>query len=83
MENGPAIITLDDLTSEPELTETESEGDDADDLGWQKIPKPAGEAGRSGSGGYSLEKSLGWDKDRYAKMIVRQFNYKAVVDSSL
>lgn len=71
IEKGPAIISLDELTSEPELTESESEGDDVDATGWQKIPKPAGEAGRSGSGGYSLEKALGWDKDRYAKMIVR------------
>ncbi|KAF5328349.1 hypothetical protein D9619_013348 [Psilocybe cf. subviscida] len=66
---GPAIITLDELTSEPELTETESESDQVDNSGWQKIPKPAGEAGRSGSGGYSLEKALGWDKDKYTKMI--------------
>lgn len=72
---GPAEITLDDLTSEPELTESESEGDspDPDASSWRMIPKPAGEAGRRGSGGYSLEEALGWDKDKYAAMIVRQF----------
>lgn len=82
MEKGPATITLDELTSEPELTETESESDGVDAMGWQKIPKPAGEAGRSGSGGYSLEKALGWDKDRYAKMIVRRQIHKYVVSDS-
>lgn len=67
----PAIVTLDDLTSEPELTESESEYQEGP--GWRMIAKPAGEAGRSRSGGFSLEKSLGWDKDKYDKMIVSFF----------
>ncbi|KDR65034.1 hypothetical protein GALMADRAFT_217705 [Galerina marginata CBS 339.88] len=29
------------------------------------IPKPGGEAGKTNSGGYNLEKALGWTKKRY------------------
>ncbi|KAG0698979.1 hypothetical protein DFH29DRAFT_1002366 [Suillus ampliporus] len=33
-----------------------------------KIPKPEGEAGRLGCGGYNLEKALNWDADRFKKL---------------
>ncbi|KAG1728746.1 uncharacterized protein EDB91DRAFT_1253344 [Suillus paluster] len=33
-----------------------------------KIPKPEGEAGRPGRGGYNLEKALNWDADQFKKL---------------
>ena len=35
-----------------------------------KIQKPPGEAGRRNSGGFNLEKVLGWEVERYNDMIV-------------
>lgn len=40
------------------------------DSNGSKIPKPEGEAGRPGRGGYNLEKSLNWDADRFKKLKV-------------
>jgi hypothetical protein len=36
-----------------------------------KIPKPEGEVGRPGRGGYSLETALSWDAERFKKLKVR------------
>jgi hypothetical protein len=36
----------------------------------KKVPKPPGEAGRRNSGGFNLEKALGWEVERYNDMIV-------------
>jgi hypothetical protein len=35
------------------------------------IPKPEGEAGRPGRGGYNLEKELGWNKKEFERVKVR------------
>lgn len=35
-----------------------------------KIPKPPGEAGRPGSGGFNLEEALGWSKDYFTAVQV-------------
>lgn len=35
------------------------------------IPKPEGEAGRPGRGGYNLQASLGWSKKEYTQLKVR------------
>ncbi|THV01482.1 hypothetical protein K435DRAFT_617871, partial [Dendrothele bispora CBS 962.96] len=35
------------------------------------VPKPHGENGRPGRGGYALKDVLGWDKDEYKKVQVR------------
>lgn len=35
-----------------------------------KIPKPDGEVGRPGRGGYNLEVALGWQKEKFAKVKV-------------
>ena len=43
-----------DTSSESSLTSLESSSN--------KIPKPDGEAGRPGRGGYNLEVQLAWDK---------------------
>jgi hypothetical protein len=41
-----------------------------DNPGTSKIPKPNGEAGRTNSGGYNLQKALSWDTLRYENFIV-------------
>jgi hypothetical protein len=35
-----------------------------------KIPKPPGEAGRKNSGGFNLEKALGWTSAKYNQLAV-------------
>lgn len=40
-----------------------------------KIPKPPGEAGRPGSGGFNLEETLGWPKEEFNKI---QVSYKSL-----
>ena len=57
--------------SSPELSElSELEESDAEGGAKDKIPKPLGEVGRSGCGGFNLEEELGWEKDRYTTFIV-------------
>ena len=36
----------------------------------RKIPKPTGEVGRPGSGGYNLRAAMGWDDDDYERLRV-------------
>ena len=36
-----------------------------------KIPKPEGEVGRPGRGGYNLHDSLGWQSNQFARLRVR------------
>ncbi|KAJ3759353.1 hypothetical protein EV360DRAFT_69584 [Lentinula raphanica] len=43
----------------------DSDSDSEDD---DKIPKPVGEAGRPGRGGYSLQAALSWPEERYGKV---------------
>ncbi|KAJ3751643.1 hypothetical protein EV360DRAFT_89526 [Lentinula raphanica] len=43
----------------------DSDSDDDDD---DKIPKPLGEAGRPGRGGYNLRDALNWPEERYGKV---------------
>ncbi|KAJ3507462.1 hypothetical protein NLJ89_g6293 [Agrocybe chaxingu] len=62
----------DDLELDPDLTE-EDDGTEDSDL----IPKPPGEAGRPGRGGYALKEVLGWDERQYqafAKYMTRLVN---------
>ncbi|KAJ3740308.1 hypothetical protein EV360DRAFT_90432 [Lentinula raphanica] len=44
----------------------ESDSDDSDDD--DKIPKPTGEAGRPGRGGYSLRAALKWSDEKHGKV---------------
>lgn len=37
------------------------------------VPKPPGEVGRPSRGGYNLRDALGWDKDEYKLVMVRDF----------
>ena len=37
-----------------------------------KIPKPRGEVGRPGSGGYNLKAAMGWNGDEYERLRVRE-----------
>ena len=53
--------------SESTLTSlSEDEGD--------KIPKPTGEAGRPGRGGYNLEEKLGWGSEGFKQLKVSSFS---------
>ena len=50
----------------PSESSSESDGED----GVQLIPKPNGEAGRPGRGGYNVEESLGWPTKEYRQLKV-------------
>jgi hypothetical protein len=59
-----------DATSESEsdrASESDSDSAASDDY---LIPKPDGEAGRPGRGGYSLEQTLRWEHKKYSKVKV-------------
>jgi hypothetical protein len=63
--------------SEPSPTPTESSLsslESEDDIGIRKIPKPNGEAGRPGRGGYNLEEKLGWGEDGFKELKVRMYH---------
>jgi hypothetical protein len=48
-----------------------SENEDMVTVGKKKaVPKPPGEAGRRNSGGFNLEKALGWEAERYNDLMV-------------
>lgn len=55
-----------ELSEELEPTDHEGEFDEAEGL----IPKPHGEAGRPGRGGYNLQEALGWPNVDYSKLKV-------------
>ena len=60
-----------DATSEIEsdgVSESDSDNATSEDY---LIPKPDGEVGRPGRGGYSLEKTLRWEHKKYSKVKVR------------
>lgn len=48
------------------------ESEDGDNNEERKIPKPCGEPGRPGSGGYRLEDKLGWNKATFEAITVRK-----------
>lgn len=55
-----------DHESESVLSEiSDSDEDSEGSVNLNKIPKPNGEAGRANSGGYNLEKALGWEEKRF------------------
>jgi hypothetical protein len=56
---------LSELSSMPDNDDNESTSSKVD-----KIPKPPGEAGRKNSGGFNLEKALGWTPAKYNKLTV-------------
>lgn len=72
------IVATDD--NEDPITDDESDSTDQDDVEEgtsqhvdrrsSRIPKPPGEAGRPGSGGFSLPEALGWSKDYFASVQV-------------
>ncbi|KAI6159408.1 hypothetical protein EDD17DRAFT_1762461 [Pisolithus thermaeus] len=63
------------LSSESSLSSWD-EDDSNGNRNRKKIPKPNGEVGRPGWGGYNLEDQLGWGKDSFKKL--QQFIKKAV-----
>jgi hypothetical protein len=48
-----------------------------DGVGVEHIPKPRGEPGRPGSGGYSLENEVNWEPDAFKKLQVKLQCYSA------
>lgn len=73
-----------DSSSDPNLSESGSDiselsdSDSSSDSGSAdvKIPKPPGEAGRPGRGGYTLEEALDWNSKTFKKLKVRSpFHY--------
>jgi len=66
------------------VLDTESRGRDFDDSDQDSessddetlIPKPNGEAGRPGRGGYNLEDALGWHAKEYSRFKVESFLFK-------
>jgi hypothetical protein len=59
----PSNESLSDLTDLEERDDLEVTDDEAN-----IIPKPTGEAGRPGRGGYNLEEALDWDKALYRRL---------------
>jgi hypothetical protein len=57
-------------TSSESSLDLDSEDSDSDMDAEQQIPKPTGEAGRPGRGGYNLEETLDWDSKEFAKLKV-------------
>jgi len=59
------------VQSDSSLSDISDEEEDEDSSSSSRlIPKPGGEAGKVNSGGYNLEKALGWTKKRYEEFIV-------------
>ncbi|KAJ3504451.1 hypothetical protein NLJ89_g7926 [Agrocybe chaxingu] len=54
----------DDLGLDPDLIDKDDETEGSD-----LIPKPSGEAGRPGRGGYALKEVLGWDERQYQAFV--------------
>jgi hypothetical protein len=65
----------DSVGSENEISDLDSESDDSSD--GEKIPKPPGEAGRPGRGGYNLQVKLGWHPKDYVKVRVSHLSLPA------
>lgn len=59
--------SLEGLDSDEEDEEARAIDQDTSGL----IPKPDGEAGRPGRGGYNLEQALGWEAKKYQSIKVR------------
>lgn len=57
-----------EMMDPPLIDSDESEGELGPEA--EKIPKPAGEAGRPASGGYNLETALGWKEVTFNKITV-------------
>lgn len=55
-----------------DLSESEDLDGTANSLS-ELVPKPVGEAGKANSGGFNLEKELGWNKKRFSDFNVNLF----------
>ena len=69
----PKLTSDDPASSENNATDSELMSDtdsDTDSDTSQLIPKPDGEAGRPGRGGYNLEEALKWEHKKYLRVKV-------------
>ena len=55
-----------------EIPDSENGSDIEEATFSHKIPKPAGEAGKRNSGGYSLQVAMGWEDEEFAKFTASQ-----------
>ena len=63
--NDSTYSDRDTTDLESSIADTDSEFDDS-----HLIPKPEGEAGRPGCGGYNLEQALKWERKKYLQIKV-------------
>jgi hypothetical protein len=68
----PIRFDLESDSSLSDLSCSEDGEDTAKSLS-ELIPKPLGEAGKVNSGGFNLEKELGWNKKRFSEFTVNLF----------
>ena len=61
------------LESDSSLSDLSGSEEDTPKSLLELIPKPVGEAGKVNSGGFSLEKELGWNKKRFSEFTVNLF----------
>jgi hypothetical protein len=65
-------------TSSESSLDLDSEDSDSDMDAKQQIPKPTGEAGQPGRGGYNLEETLNWDSKEFTKLKVFSLMFQCV-----
>ena len=63
-------LGIESMTSDSESSLSSLSDSDSDDDNNLLIPKPEGEVGRPGRGGYNLENTLAWEGKDYRKMKV-------------
>jgi hypothetical protein len=79
---APSPQTTADLTNQGSSL-SEEEDDNGSDNQSYKFPKPAGEAGRPGRGGYNLQEKLDWPLVKFENFRVRWFTGADLVDTNL
>lgn len=71
---SPSVISRKKVVIDDPLSDSDSQADSSSttdsDSDSGLIPKPEGEAGRPGRGGYNLEDTLAWSKEEYRQLKV-------------
>ena len=70
----PTAVVLDTESRDRDFDDSDQNSESSDDE--TLIPKPNGEAGRPGRGGYNLEDALGWHAKEYSRFKVESFLFK-------
>jgi hypothetical protein len=69
-DSDSSLTSLSNSGSDMGASDGEGDTDESDEEGNNKIPKPPGEAGRPGRGGYTLRVALRWNTKDYKKLQV-------------